>query len=55
MSSYTRQIDPEMERGLYESRMESDEAIGWNRMTSKEQSKIMQKQEKILENLSYWI
>ena len=45
MSSYSRQIDPDMERGLYESRMESDEAIGWNRMTSKEQSKIMQKQE----------
>ena len=44
MSSYSRQIDPDMERGLYESRMESDEAIGWNRMTSKEQSVVMQKQ-----------
>ena len=45
MSSYSRQIDPDMERGLYESRMESDEAIGWNRMTSKEKSEVMNVQE----------
>ena len=44
-SSYSRQIDPDMERGLYESRMESDEAIGWNRMTTKEKSEVMNVQE----------
>jgi hypothetical protein len=34
-----------MERGLYEGRLESYEAIGWNRMTSKEQSEVMNVQE----------